>query len=171
MFTRDLLLELYRHMEWADARVWAAAPTSDPADVRLRSLLVHMHTVQRAFLAVWTGRPLADAIRGPDTAATLAEVRAWARPVYADLIGYLGTRDASRLGETFSPPWAADVQTALGRVPGPTTIGETCFQVANHTTHHRGQVNARLRELGLDPPHVDYIVWLWLERPAPVWSA
>lgn len=170
MFTRDLLLELYRHMEWADARVWAAAPTADPADVRLRSLLVHMHTVQRAFLSIWTGRPVGDALRNADDFATLAEVRAWARPVYADVIAFLDTTDRDRLAGPMTPPWTAQVEAALGRSPGPTTLGETCFQVANHTTHHRGQVNTRLRELGIDPPHVDYIVWLWLERPAPVWS-
>ena len=45
------------------------------------------------------------------------------------------------------------------------TSAETAPHVAMHTTHHRGQVNARLRELGAEPPLVDYIAWLW-QRPA-----
>jgi uncharacterized damage-inducible protein DinB len=38
-----------------------------------------------------------------------------------------------------------------------------------HTVYHRGQVNARVRALGGEPPLVDYIAWLWLGRPAPEW--
>jgi len=39
-----------------------------------------------------------------------------------------------------------------------------------HSTHHRGQVNARLRELGGEPPLADFIVWLWWGRPAASWT-
>jgi uncharacterized damage-inducible protein DinB len=45
------------------------------------------------------------------------------------------------------------------------------IQVATHSTYHRGQVNARLREVGGEPPLVDYIAWIWFGRPAPEWSA
>ncbi len=40
-----------------------------------------------------------------------------------------------------------------------------------HSTHHRGQVAARLRELGGEPPLVDFIAWLWWKRPEPEWPA
>ena len=50
-----------------------------------------------------------------------------------------------------------------------TTVGETTLQVPMHTVYHRGQVNARVRALGGEPPLVDYIAWLWLGRPAPEW--
>lgn len=168
MFTRDLLLELYRHMEWADARVWAAIGDSNPDDARLRSLLVHLHTVQWAFLAIWKGRPPEEAYRMPEDFASLADVRAWAQPVYAEQRAFLTAADTD-LSHTLSPPWVAQVEAHLGRRPGPTTIGETGFQVASHSTHHRGQINSRLRELGLTPPLVDYIAWLWFDRPAAEW--
>jgi uncharacterized damage-inducible protein DinB len=170
MFTREVLLDLYRHMEWADARVWGAIGTSDLDDARLRSLLVHLHTVQWAFLAVWQGRPPETGYRRPEDFATLADVRAWAQPVYAAERAILGGADAG-LGRILRPPWVAQVEAHLGRPPGPTTLGETAFQVASHSTHHRGQINTRLRELGMTPPLVDYIAWLWLDRPAPEWSA
>ena len=48
-------------------------------------------------------------------------------------------------------------------------MAETCLQVCSHSTYHRGQVNARLREIGAEPPLVDYIAWLWFERPAADW--
>jgi len=42
--------------------------------------------------------------------------------------------------------------------------------VALHSLYHRGQVNARLREVGGTPPLVDYIAWLWFGRPAAEWK-
>jgi uncharacterized damage-inducible protein DinB len=48
-------------------------------------------------------------------------------------------------------------------------MAETARQVAMHSMHHRGQVNARLRELGAEPPLVDYIAWIWRGRPEPMW--
>ena len=59
----------------------------------------------------------------------------------------------------------------LGRKPSGTTVGETGLQVALHSTYHRGQVTARLREVGGEPPLVDYIAWVWLGRPAAEWPA
>lgn len=169
MFTRDLLLELYRHMEWADARVWGAIGSSEPADDRLRTLLVHLHTVQWAFLFVWQGRHPGESYRAPDSFASLADVRAWARPVYQVERELLSSPD-SDYGRVVNLPWAAQLEAHLGRHPGPTTLGETACQVANHSTYHRGQINMRLRDLGMTPPLVDYIAWLWLDRPAPEWG-
>ena len=49
-------------------------------------------------------------------------------------------------------------------------IAESMLQVALHSQYHRGQINARLRALGGEPPRVDYIIWLWLGRPPADWS-
>jgi uncharacterized damage-inducible protein DinB len=171
MLTREFLRESFRHMEWADATVWTAVPRSDVPDARLRQLLVHVHTVQRVFHNAWTGSLRGDGLRAPDSFATLDEVRAWARPVYGDLDAFLASVDDSRLSAPFEMPWAKQVEARLGRPPGVSTLAETCFQVASHSTYHRGQVNARLRELGVEPPLVDYIAWIWFERPAAVWTA
>ena len=57
----DLILDLFDHMEWADALMWDAALKSDVArgDDRLRWLMLHLHGVQRAFLDAWTKQPFA----------------------------------------------------------------------------------------------------------------
>ena len=34
-----------------------------------------------------------------------------------------------------------------------------------------GQINARLREIGGEPPLVDYIAWIWLGRPTVNWPS
>jgi uncharacterized damage-inducible protein DinB len=171
MFTRELLIELLRHMEWADAKVWAAVPESEPGDARLMQWLVHVHVVQRAFFAVWTGADPRLAFRKPEEFASIQELRHWGHSYYAPAHDFIGGMSAERLGAPLVMPWAAQIAEQIGRPIGPTTIGETCFQVASHSTYHRGQVNARLRETGAEPPLVDYIAWLWFGRPEPDWKA
>lgn len=171
VFHRAMLLELYRHMEWADATVWRALPSPDgPPDDRLRWLLAHIHFVQRAFVCVWTEQSWQEAFRSPESFATLAELRVWARPNYAQARAFVETVSEEALGRPLVLPWAAQISAALGRTPQPATLAETCFQVASHSTYHRGQVNARIRELGCEPPLVDHIAWVWFGKPQPDWG-
>ncbi len=51
------------------------------------------------------------------------------------------------------------------------SLGQTLLQVTAHSSYHRGQVNVRLRELGVDPPMTDFIVWVWGRKPSPAWPA
>jgi uncharacterized damage-inducible protein DinB len=163
------LRDLYRHMEWADSVVWAAVRATPAAetDPRLKILLQHLHMVQQAFLGVWTERPAG--LRTADDFACLGDVEAWARPYYAEAHAFLAQQEDEALAAAQPLPWAALLVSHLGRVPCQTTRGETMLQVASHSTYHRGQINVRIRELGGEPPLVDYIAWLWLGRPAAVW--
>jgi uncharacterized damage-inducible protein DinB len=165
----DLLRELIRHMEWADAEVWRAVMAHEPAvnDARLRHLLTHLHLVQRFFLIVWQKRPL-DPSREPEF-ATAADLRAWARAYYAEAYRFFDTLDERALTSEVVMPWVKSFEAQLGRTLSTPTLGETIFQVTSHSTYHRGQVNARLREVGGQPPLVDYIAWVWFGRPEPHW--
>jgi uncharacterized damage-inducible protein DinB len=106
--TIEFLRDLYTHMEWADARVWAAAQPAPPDDV-IRNTLLHMHIVQRAFLYVWTKQPFMNAVKKPDDFTSLAEIRAWGQPYYAEARGFLETLDNDRLKEPLEMPWAVQV--------------------------------------------------------------
>jgi uncharacterized damage-inducible protein DinB len=169
MFTREGLLELYRHMEWADATLWGSVVASNTDDARLKGLFVHVHVVQRSFLHVWSARPVTDAFRQPDDFAALADVRDWARSYYPAAREVLESATDDRFDRVVSLPWSEMLAVHLGRPPGPSTFAETAFQVTSHTTYHRGQINMRLRELGGEPPLVDYIAWLWFGRPPATW--
>jgi uncharacterized damage-inducible protein DinB len=169
MITVELVRDLFAHMEWADARIWAAVPTGDPPDEDLRRTLVHIHIVQLAFLEAWTGRFPGDSSRKAEEFASLADVRAWVAPYYGRARDYISTIGTEQLASPLAMPWAAQLAPMLGHEPATTTLGETCVQVASHTTHHRGQVNTRLRAIGVEPPYVDYIAWIWHGRPAPAW--
>ena len=68
-------------------------------------------------------------------------------------------------------PTASRYCFAITRAVCATCPKSCATQVASHSTYHRGQVNARLREVGGTPPLVDYIAWIWFGRPAPNWSS
>jgi uncharacterized damage-inducible protein DinB len=170
VFSTELIRHLYAHMEWADARVWAAVPDVDGTaiDSQLRDRLLHIHVVQRAFLHVWTNQPVV--FPQADEFRTLSALRNWATPYYAEARRFLETLDAARLTEPLALPWAQRFEQRLGAGVATPTLADTCFQVTSHSTHHRGQACTRLRELGAEPPLVDYIGWVWFGRPAAEWT-
>jgi uncharacterized damage-inducible protein DinB len=164
------LRDLRGHMEWADALVWSAARSCEAAhaDARVRDLLYHVHMVQRAFLRTWRHEPRDQPY---PTFDALPLLLAWARDGHAEIAAHLAMLTDRDVAAPMPVAWADMVETHFGRVPAPTTLGETILQVVLHSQYHRGQVNARLRELGATPPLVDYIAWLWFGRPAPEWPA
>lgn len=171
MHILDTIRDLHRHMEWADAAVWQRVLASEAArdDAKLRELLHHIHLVQRAFLQLWKGMRVE--FREPGDFQALGELCRWGREHYMDLHPFLESFDEGRLDGHLKIPWAKRMSEELGMSPQAVTHGESMLQVAAHSTYHRGQVNARLRELGDDPPLVDYIAWLWFGRPQPDWPA
>lgn len=165
----DLLKDLFRHMEWADATVWRAVLSSPVAssDERIKNYLHHIHMVQHAFINVWRGQSH-SANAGSEL--TLTELPEWGRQFHQLSVTHLQTLSEDDLDSPLAMPWAKYLTRHLGRDPDVTTKGETVLQVAAHSTYHRGQVNARLRELGSDPPLVDYIAWIWFGKPGADWG-
>ena len=64
--------------------------------------------------------------------------------------------------------WADTIKQRFGAVT-PATLAESAWQVFSHTTYHRGQAATRVREIGGEPPTVDFLVWVWQGKPAPSW--
>jgi len=159
---------MFGHMRWADAEVWRAVAAHRPAfeDGRVKELLQHIHIVQRAFLMLWRGEDITSNMPQFDDPGTLLE---WAKTCYDDAVGHLEAVGEAGLSGPVTLPWSSMIEERLGMKPEGTTLGETALQVAMHSQYHRGQVNARLRELGGEPPLVDYIAWLWQGRPEAEW--
>jgi uncharacterized damage-inducible protein DinB len=166
---KDILRDLFDHMEWADARVWDVALKTPGArgDETLKWLMLHLHGVQKGFLDAWTNQPFA--FRNDYTNITLEAELASVRDYYPRGRQFLSSLNDAPLTTPIVLPWSQWIEQAIGRTPGPTTLGETILQAITHSSHHRAQANARLRALGAEPPIIDYIAWLWLERPAPAW--
>lgn len=160
--------DLLTHMEWADAQVWRAvrAMAGTGSDERLKYLLHHIHLVQWVYLQAWRGDPfqVTELAAYPD----LAAVEAWARPYYPMVAAFAETVNDSRFGQPVDFPWSSLIVEKFGKVL-PATLGESAWQVLSHSTYHRGQVAIRIRELGGEPPLVDFLVWVWSGKPAPEW--
>lgn len=164
----NTITDLYRHMHWADAAVWTATMASDTGqtDSKLRDYFYHLHVVQRAFLRLWRGEP------GDVPYPTFSEARplmGWGRSYYDEIFDYLSTLSEERVGEEMPIAWAKLIEERIGRAPAKSTIGETVLQVVMHSQYHRGQINTRLRQIGAEPPLVDYIAWVWIGRPEAEW--
>lgn len=165
MVNIDTIKDIFAHMHWADESVWRSTLSCQDCieDSRLRESLYHIHIVQRVFLLAWRGEPFGDPI---PQFGDLNSLRAWSEPYYDEVRFYLSTLNDKDLEQAMPLPWSKAVEERLGYAPGPTTMGETALQVAMHSMHHRGQVSARIRELGGEPPLVDYIAWVWQGRPS-----
>lgn len=168
MDLKTFLLDLYLHMEWADAEIWRVVLDSEEAsaDEELTANLHHLHLVQHAFYDIWraqeVNREAGAGLKGPELAA-------WARDHYPRLSSHLRSLSNDDLEQEVDMPWAKEISERLGFEPSCTLMRETAFQVCAHTTHHRAQAAAQLRRLGLTPPLSDYIAWIWRSRPEANW--
>jgi hypothetical protein len=59
MLTLNALIDLFRHMEWADAALWASVLAFEPAktDGKLKDSLYHLHVAHYAYLRIWRSEP------------------------------------------------------------------------------------------------------------------
>jgi uncharacterized damage-inducible protein DinB len=169
-FGPDALREIYAHMEWADARVWSVVLTNEQLadDVVIRDKLAHIHVVQWAYLKPWTQQPWKPPLTRdlPD----LRTIWAWAHPYYAEVKAFLGAANIDGLARPLPESLAGQIEADLGARAVCPSVADSAFQVACHATHHRGQLNTRLRERGAAPLPVDYIAWVWFGRPGPEWT-
>jgi uncharacterized damage-inducible protein DinB len=172
--SREVVAEIARHrgflahMEWADARMWhsvSAIPAAQQ-DARLIGLLHHLHLVQWIYLALW--RREMPALTDAKSYQEARAVMAWARPYYAKAAALVDSLDEDALARVVEFPWADQIAQRYGSA-GPATMRETIAQILLHTTYHRAQVASRVRELGGEPALTDYIAWIWMHRPPPMW--
>lgn len=169
MLTSMDLIGLARHMEWADAIVWEAVVRSEAgrSDKRILTWLYHIHTVQHAFVSIWRGEQ--PQFRDPAELSDPRSFTAWAREGHSELQAFLAGATAETLAREIQIPWAAEIEQTRDRQLKSPTLEQTALQVALHSTHHRGQVNARLREVGGEPPITDFIAWVWWGQPTAAW--
>ncbi len=144
--------DLFEYNAWANQQVFALADQmSDDqraADMpelggSVLELLDHLVRVEQAFLALMTGgeRPGRDRPY-PEVRDALA----------ASIAGYSEALPAleQRLAERFTVPW----------FEREFTIEQALTQVATHSVQHRAGICAGIHRAGLEPPGLDYIMWL-----------
>ena len=157
-FIRDLLA----HAEWANAvffHAWGKSPARDHEEMRQR--VGHIVGVQQGFLSVLRGEPPGSPPSGPP--ASFDALKQRGSQCHADYRDYLAKLQPETLAQTVRVPWFPDPPCVI-------TVAEALVQAAMHSQHHRGQCMTRLKDFGGEPKNVDWIIWLWKEKPAARWS-
>jgi len=164
-----MIRDLYKHMQWADALMWQSVLDQPRLenDIPIKDLLYHIHLVQHAFLRVWTEQPM----EFPEIAdfENLLTVAKWGHDYHRKVSAFLAELSEADWERIVELPWAGRIVEALAKEPETTTLAQTLYQIPSHSTHHRGQVLARIRERGAEPPLTDFIAWCWLGQPVAEW--
>ncbi len=158
----SFLRELMGHAEWANAvffHTWGKSPARDNEELRRR--VGHIVGVQDGFLTILTGGTAKLPPDGPPP--SYDELKARAVKVHAGLRDLAAGLNAETMARKVRIPWFPDPPCVI-------TAGEALVQVGMHSQHHRGQCMTRLKDLGGEPKNVDFIIWLWKQKPAARWE-
>ncbi len=161
---------LLQHMKWADAEVWKkvlSIPASDK-DERIKKLFYHLHQVQYAFYYIWNDQQLD--IPKPEEFTDLKSIAKWGFDYQTMLDAFLASSRGNDVKKIIDIPWSKFLERRFGQKIVPATLEETMLQVTSHSTYHRAQINTRFRELGGEPPMVDFVAWVWFGKPAAEWN-
>ena len=126
-----------------------------------RKRVGHIIGVQQGFLSVLHGEPPGGPPGGPPS--SFEELKTRAESCHAGLRDFTAALEPEALARTVRIPWFPEPPCVL-------TVAEALVQVAMHTQHHRGQCMTRLKDFGGEPKNVDWIIWLWKQKPAGRWS-
>jgi uncharacterized damage-inducible protein DinB len=159
-FLRDLMA----HAEWANAvffHTWSKSPARDHEEMRRR--VGHIIGVQQGFLSILSSEPPGRPPPPDAPPPSFDDLKKRAESCHAGLLDYVASLQPEGLSPTVRIPWFPDPPCII-------TIAEALVQAAMHTQHHRGQCMTRLKDFGGEPKNVDWIIWLWKQKPKGRWD-
>jgi uncharacterized damage-inducible protein DinB len=156
----DEARQLFAYGAWANDRVLAAAESLTEAQLvaaaassfpSVAATLAHIVGAEWIWLRRWLGdNPAApEWTRG----ASLAELRRQLAVVEAERSSYLASLTDGGLEQVVS------YRNLAGQAYS-NRLCDLMRHVVNHSTHHRGQAIAQLRQFGVTPPNTDLITYL-----------
>jgi uncharacterized damage-inducible protein DinB len=156
---QDTLATMFEYTRWADDRLLTACSllTDEQYARRLgggypsvRALVAHLAAAATIWATRFQGGE-ATALQTEEQIPTLES--ALRLLVHANEVF---TREAAQPPEALHEPFAyRNTRGVDVRVPRWVALRH----ITNHATHHRGQLAAMLRQLGMTPPNVDFINW------------
>lgn len=158
--------ELFAYNRWANRRLLeAAAQLDDDAFTRhlggsfptVRDTLAHILGAEWVWLTRWLGDS-PTAIPAAWDLSTLLGIRAEWERVERERDAFLAGLDDGALAGVVA------YRTMRGE-PFAQPLGQLLRHVVNHSSYHRGQVASQLRELGVEVPATDLVVF-YRERAA-----
>jgi len=146
-----MLSRLYEHLAWADQEVLESLASTQRPPAEAIKLLGHVLAAERFWLARIRREDLSGLVVWPE-AQSLDQCRqrlAENRTGYQSLVAGLGDED---LAATVS------YRTTRGD-QFENALEDILLHVALHGAHHRGQIAAMARHVGLEPASTDYILF------------
>lgn len=146
----DTIRNMFEHLDWANRAILGALQNAEAGGKAL-SLFTHTLHAER----VWLTR-----LKGEDSAGL---------PIWSDrdlaFCAELLQRNAEGHAEFLADAAASDPQRIVAYSnskgsPFETSVGDILTHVALHGQYHRGQINLCLRESGIEPVGVDYILFV-----------
>ena len=159
---QTFLVDLMAHSEWANAvffTTWGKSPARDHEELRQR--LGHLVGVQEGFLKILRAEAPGGPRDGPPP--SYDDLNSRAQVCHAGLNEFTAGLTPDSLTKKVRVHWFPDPPCII-------TVSEALVQVAMHSQHHRGQCMTRLKDFGGEPKNVDWIIWLWKQKPAARWS-
>jgi uncharacterized damage-inducible protein DinB len=156
-----LLQDLIHHKGYANASFLKAIRRHEPAaqDPELRKLLHHIILANRFWLRLSSGLPFVveEESRAPES---LEAIEARYRETHDQEMEWLTRVKEPELARVLETPFIPDFSCS---------VAQAMTQVCLHSHGHRAQSATMLRQLGVAPPNMDFILWL-KDRPAPDWE-
>lgn len=166
MVTQSTLILLYDYHYWITHQLLEACQALTPEQWTrsqghswdsVHGLVTHMLTAEMIWLARWQGSSPAG-LRRKEELPTLGEVRREWAMVEQDMRAFLATCDDLRLNQPLTYTNTRGEQFTV-------RLGHLMLHLANHGTHHRGELVAMLALLGVPHPQDD-LLWYLLEEPS-----
>ena len=156
MHTCEHLRQLFIYNDWANRRLITTLEEQDCP--RAREILVHLLITQQEYLERLDGKDSTGLNFWP--ALSIEEC----------------SELSDRTSERYSEILTSNDESSLDRIAGYKTSAGVAYQntfreilthVLIHSSIHRGNIILKLRESGIDPPKIDYIIFL-REKSTPV---
>ena len=151
----ELLRDMARHQAWADGIHWKALE-EHPAlrdDEEIQKRLKHMLQAMRMLTALANGEtPEAAGAKASEPAEDLKAAMEEANGAVAEALTSIDLEAAVSLPRGPQGPFQAPAGVLL-------------LQAITHSQHHRGQNASRMRQLGVQPPMTDFVIWYAIGRP------
>lgn len=150
-----LLQDLARHQAWADNAHWKALRENSAVleDAEIQQRLNHIVQALRMLTALARGETPDPAPMKKDLPVEqLQEATQQANAQLLEAINALDLEKMISLPRGPQGPWEAPAGVLL-------------LQAVTHSQHHRAQNASRMRQLGVNPPMTDFVVWYALGRP------
>ena len=156
----DDLTELYTYNGWANERVRDSIQDLDPEVFQrdlgasfgsLRGTVAHLVSAQWNWLRRWKGQSASQPLPSEAFASPEEANRRWVE-VDRALTGFVDGLDAGRLQQSIA------LTTPQGRSYS-SPLWQAMQHVVNHSSYHRGQIAAMLRQVGATPQGTDLMLY------------